>query len=308
MFFSFINSADAFHWERIPARFIGSRIFEYTEKFIIKNFSGELNRISDSIQQYPVIFSVEIPHGEAARVGWIKRIEWIDGDPLLYFEFDPKFRPISAEELESIQWELGIKDFELHRTHWSVKQGDLISILNNRGFAIEAAPCFDESVITPSDLTETRENKSSTSVFVSYSHKDTEHLRRLQVHLRPLKRWLELKVWDDTQLKGGDKWKDTIRKELSSCSVAILLVSADFLASEFIADNELPPLLQKAKEDGVRIIPLIISPCLFSSHPDLHQFQAINSPDASLISLSISDQEALWVKLANTVLDCVRRE
>ncbi len=123
-------------------------------------------------------------------------------------------------------------------------------------------------------------------IFVAYSHADEEWLRRLQVHLAPLARDLDLAVWSDRSIKAGANWRDEIRKAIDAAAVAVLLVSADFLASDFISKNELPPLLDSAENRGVVIIPVILRASRFSRTPELSQFQAINDPEAPLIGLS----------------------
>jgi hypothetical protein len=80
-------------------------------------------------------------------------------------------------------------------------------------------------------------------------------------------------------------------------------VSADFLASDFIAANELPPLLRGAQTQGVRIIPVILKPCAFLDIPELSRFQAMNDPSRPLISLSEADREAMWLDIARSVRD-----
>jgi len=101
-------------------------------------------------------------------------------------------------------------------------------------------------------------------VFISYSHKDKQYLDRLQVFLRPIQREGTIDAWDDTRIKVGEDWRAEIRKALAEARVAVLLVTADFLASDFIATDELPPLLAKAEADGTVILLVIVGHCRFS--------------------------------------------
>ena len=84
-------------------------------------------------------------------------------------------------------------------------------------------------------------------IFISYSHEDSKYLHRLKVHIKPLERQGLVELWDDTKIKAGDKWEKSIFNALNRSAIAILIISADFLASDFIIENELPPLLEKAK-------------------------------------------------------------
>ena len=80
-------------------------------------------------------------------------------------------------------------------------------------------------------------DQEAISVFVSYSHRDEKWLERLQVHLKPLVRAGDIDLWDDTQIRSGEDWKAKIDQALGSARFAVLLVSADFLASDFIQDG-----------------------------------------------------------------------
>lgn len=143
-------------------------------------------------------------------------------------------------------------------------------------------------------------------VFISYSHEDAEWLERLQKHLAPLERDGAL-VWDDTRLKAGARWREEIRGALAETRVAILLVSADFLASDFIATDELPPLLQAAAEDGATILPVIISPCRFERMESLSRFQSVNDPRKPLVKLRRGNREEVLDAVARAVEDALRR-
>ncbi len=139
-------------------------------------------------------------------------------------------------------------------------------------------------------------------VFISYAHKDREWLVKLQKHLKPLERQGAIEVWDDTKIQTSDEWLEKIRMALRSSKVAILLVSADYLASEFIQNEELSHLLEAAKaQKGVRIMPVILSPCRFVETPILAQFQAVNPPSMPLIGMSEVDQENVLYKLSKDV-------
>jgi len=140
-----------------------------------------------------------------------------------------------------------------------------------------------------------------TKVFISYSHRDAEWLQRLQVHLHPLVRSSAIDVWADTTIKPGSKWRDEIAQAIAATKVAVLLISADFLASEFIAGQELPGLLEAAQNDGAIILPVIVSPSLYATEQSLSQFQAVNSPETPLLDLPRGQQEAVFVRVAQQV-------
>ncbi|MFO1430297.1 MAG: tetratricopeptide repeat protein [Candidatus Competibacteraceae bacterium] len=145
-----------------------------------------------------------------------------------------------------------------------------------------------------------------TNVFISYSHQDKKWLERLQVHLKPLEREGRLDRWDDTRIQPGANWREEIRGAIAAAKVAVLLISADFLASDFIATDELPPLLAAAQQDGVKILPVIVAPSLFAKTPALAQFQAVNPPNKPLAGLRRqAEQDEILVRVAEVIMDVV---
>ena len=103
--------------------------------------------------------------------------------------------------------------------------------------------------------------------------------------------------WDDSKILPGQKWKEEIRKAINETKVAILLVSTDFLGSEFISTNELPPLLKAAEENGAVILTVILKPCLFEEFTELNQYQSLNPPNRPAIKMDSTEQEELYVNL-----------
>ena len=143
-------------------------------------------------------------------------------------------------------------------------------------------------------------------VFISYSHRDAAWLERLQVYLAPFERRGQLRRWDDTLIAPGERWAQEINEALGRARVAVLLVSAQFLASDFIARVELPRLLGAAEDQGVAILPLVIDWCNFERIPELAQFQSLNPPSQPLETMSESDAKAVLALLAAAVADTLQ--
>jgi hypothetical protein len=145
------------------------------------------------------------------------------------------------------------------------------------------------------------EQRDTPLVFVSYSHADRKWLQRLRVHLKPLERYGTIDLWDDTRITPGKLWRDEVREALGRARAAVLLITADFLASDFITNDELPPLLAAAEERGTKILPIIIKPCRFEQTEELSRFQAVNPPSKPLVAMRSAGQEELFVRLSRTI-------
>jgi TIR domain len=111
------------------------------------------------------------------------------------------------------------------------------------------------------------------TVFISYSHEDEAWKDRLLKHLAVLKQQGEVEVWDDRKIRGGDEWPAEIWKAMDAAQVAVLLVSANSLASEFILEKEVPYLLERRKRDGIFIFPVLCTDCLWGHFPWLSGLQ-----------------------------------
>jgi NTP pyrophosphatase (non-canonical NTP hydrolase) len=137
-------------------------------------------------------------------------------------------------------------------------------------------------------------------IFVSYCQIDFEWLERLQKMLRPLVRNKTLALWDDTMIRPGQRWRAEIDSALNRARVAVLLVSSDFLASDFVAESELPPLLERSQNGQLRIVWIPIKHCLYA-HTEIGKYQAAHDPSRPLDSLVRSEQDAALVKICEMI-------
>jgi hypothetical protein len=141
---------------------------------------------------------------------------------------------------------------------------------------------------------------SRSLVFVSYHQADREWLDWLRDCLEPLRDEVALDVWDDSRIAAGRRWREQIQAALQAAEVAVLLVSADYLASDYVIDGELPILLEGAHERRLPVLPVIVSPCRFERTP-LGEFKAVNSPSNPLTSMSKREQDHIFAIVAQSI-------
>ena len=143
-------------------------------------------------------------------------------------------------------------------------------------------------------------------VFISYSHQDEGWKDRVVKQLAVLEEE-GVDSWDDRKIEGGGDWEQEIEKAIASCEVALLLISANFLTSKYIKGKEVPPLLQRRETHGVRVIPVILSPCNWDRIPWLKAINARPRDNNSLSGMSEHDAEAALSKLAAEVADLISK-
>ena len=146
-------------------------------------------------------------------------------------------------------------------------------------------------------MPESKRNK----VFVSYSHKDKKLFEEFKTMLVPAIRNGVVDVWDDTRIVAGAKWQDEILLALNSAKVAVLLVSPQFLASEFIAQHELPPLLKAAQDDGLTVFWIYFSSCLYEQ-TEIATYQAAHDVSKPLDRLDKPERLAVLSKVCATLV------
>jgi hypothetical protein len=141
---------------------------------------------------------------------------------------------------------------------------------------------------------------TSPHIFVSYSHRDKRFADELMVHLAPLRQRFAFDLWSDQRIAPGDSWKSEIETAIRSADIAVLLVSADYLASDWISGTELPSLLERAEKGETRVIPIILRPSAWA-HTPLAYFQAFPRDAKPFTELTEVQRDRAWAQLSEVL-------
>jgi flagellar basal body-associated protein FliL len=104
-------------------------------------------------------------------------------------------------------------------------------------------------------------------LFISYSHKDEDLRKELVKHLTILKRQNVIELWHDRDIESGAEWNKEIEQHLNEAQIILLLISNDFIASDFCWDKEMERAMQRHKAGGAVVIPILLRSCDWSGAP-----------------------------------------
>src|SRR5437667_5898442 len=105
------------------------------------------------------------------------------------------------------------------------------------------------------------------TLFYSYTREDQALCDRLEKHLRQLQRQELISAWHEREILPGGTWADEIDVHLQTASIILLLVSPDFLASDYCYDAQMQRALERHKSRAARVIPIILRPCDWQHSP-----------------------------------------
>ncbi len=105
------------------------------------------------------------------------------------------------------------------------------------------------------------------NVFISYSHKDEEYLRELENHIANLKRKNLIRAWSDREIRPGMDWSNEISNQMEKADLILLLVSASFLASNYIYGVELRKAIDRHNSGDSVVVPILLRPCDWHGKP-----------------------------------------
>lgn len=100
-------------------------------------------------------------------------------------------------------------------------------------------------------------------IFISYSHKDEEIKDELLKHLSPMRRLGKIADWHDRNIEAGEKWEDSILKSLNSADIILLIISIDFINSDYCYVKEMDAAIDREAEKKAIIIPVIARSCMW---------------------------------------------
>ena len=113
-------------------------------------------------------------------------------------------------------------------------------------------------------------------VFVSYSSKDEEFRQELETHLSLLRRQGAIDAWNFRKIMAGEEWDGVIANEFEAAELILILVSADFLASDYCYEVEMVRAIERHENGTARVIPVVVRPVDWKSAP-IAKLQGVSS-------------------------------
>jgi hypothetical protein len=139
---------------------------------------------------------------------------------------------------------------------------------------------------------------SVVKIFISYAHEDEGLKDQMDKYLKVLKRSGKIDTWNDRELIPGQEWNANIMDELAKANIILLLISVDFIASDFIWDKELAEAMKRHEAGTAYVVPIILRSCKWTSMP-FAKLQAMPK-NARPIS-DYEDQDAAFTEVATGI-------
>ena len=139
---------------------------------------------------------------------------------------------------------------------------------------------------------------STHKLFLSYSHQDEDLKNKLNTHLAPLRRNGKIAVWQDRQILAGTEWDAAIKQELAEADIILLLVSPDFIASDYIWKYEIAGAMERHERREATVIPIIVRPCDWHDMP-FAKVQAL--PRNAKPVTQYANQDEAWLDIAQGI-------
>ncbi|APG49016.1 toll/interleukin-1 receptor domain-containing protein [Phaeobacter porticola] len=111
--------------------------------------------------------------------------------------------------------------------------------------------------------------------FISYSHHDKAALDRLHVHLKNLTREGQIETWYDRDILAGSELDSEIEREMEAANLFLLMISPDFIASDYCVEREMKRALERHAAGSARVVPIIVEECDWKAMGELRLLKAV---------------------------------
>lgn len=142
--------------------------------------------------------------------------------------------------------------------------------------------------------------KENIKIFIAYSREDQDILNRLRTNLKVLERTQNIEVWYDGKIEVGSDWEKQIKTNLYSADIILLLISENFIASDYCYNNEMTEALSLNDQNKVRTIPIIAKECLWH-HMPFAQLQALPEDGKPILSKDWSTPNRPYIQVVTEI-------
>lgn len=154
------------------------------------------------------------------------------------------------------------------------------------------------AVVAAPTVPSTIQTNMAKKAFFSYSQHDRAYLDAFLKHLSSLRRSGKIQAWDDNNLKGGEEWDAAIKQNLATADLILLLLSPDFLNTDYIWDVEIKTAMERHERGEAIVVPIVLRPCDWK---DL-VFGKLNAlPSKGTPISSYTDQDTAWLEVVNRI-------
>ena len=143
-------------------------------------------------------------------------------------------------------------------------------------------------------------------IFCCYARKDQPLLKELKSHLMPLQREGLIILWADTDIDAGMEWEEEINKHLNTAQIILLLVSSDFIASEYCYGKEMTRAMERHKAGEAQVVPIILRPVLWENTP-FGKLQALPTGARPVIGSTWHNQDMAFYNITEGIQKVVKR-
>lgn len=281
----------------------------------IETFGGVTTKILEANTTIPTkkseIFSTATDNQSSVSIHIVQgeNIKIADNETLCRFELTdiplaPKATPkievtfdidangilhVSAKDLETnkeqevrIEAKGGLSDEEIQKLSKNIQNPITIndaSIVDNI-----STNGGENNLIIPEELY-IKKPHTSKGIFISYAHEDLSWAQLIHKSLSLVASKNGYEIWLDRMINTGEYWENKIYSEIEKSSIAILVLSHDFLNSNFILNKELPRIFAEKERRYLKVFPIMVRSCPYTLHEDLAKFQFFNDPEKPFASL-----------------------